>query len=241
MIHSPGIVRPPLSCRDRWSRAKVRTEQTTTGHRCSAVAADPDERLAREPQSLAEDQQRPPRVNQVLPAQVQAFAHQRKWSRGGGFKRRGTCERSAISRTGSVWQRELVASGQNRPGHPSILGGHRDYRLPVSATLLQGYRPARDRVVLLGGSREHRSCAQDQQRSEIGITSLGDSAQTSLAARTVLSWYQAKPSGQLAAIPPRWPVQIPPPVATPNSPRQDRPDYDDSVLMAMREAAALRR
>lgn len=40
---------------------------------------------------------------------------------------------------------------------------------------------------------------------------------------------------------PRWPVQIPPPVATPNSPRQDRPDYDDSVLMAMREAASLRR
>ena len=40
---------------------------------------------------------------------------------------------------------------------------------------------------------------------------------------------------------PRWPVQIPPPVATPNSPRQDWPDYDDSVLMAMREAASLRR
>jgi hypothetical protein len=40
---------------------------------------------------------------------------------------------------------------------------------------------------------------------------------------------------------PRWPLQIPPPVATPNSPRQDRSDYDDCGLMAMRAAASLRR
>ena len=40
---------------------------------------------------------------------------------------------------------------------------------------------------------------------------------------------------------PRWPVEIPPPVATPNSPRQDRSDYDDSWLRAMREAASLSR
>ena len=43
------------------------------------------------------------------------------------------------------------------------------------------------------------------------------------------------------AILPRWPVQIPPPVATPNSPRQDRLNYDDSVPMAMRAAASLSR
>ena len=48
-------------------------------------------------------------------------------------------------------------------------------------------------------------------------------------------------SPAVANVGPRWPVQIPPPVATPNSPRQDWPDYDDSVLMAMREAASLRR
>ncbi|GAO20206.1 major facilitator superfamily transporter AAHS family protein [Alicycliphilus sp. B1] len=40
---------------------------------------------------------------------------------------------------------------------------------------------------------------------------------------------------------PRWPGQIPPPLATPNSPRQDRSDYDDSGVMAMRAAASLRR
>ena len=40
---------------------------------------------------------------------------------------------------------------------------------------------------------------------------------------------------------PRWPVEIPPPVATPNSPRQDRSDYDDSGLRAMRAAASLSR
>lgn len=40
---------------------------------------------------------------------------------------------------------------------------------------------------------------------------------------------------------PRWPVEIPPPVATPNSPRQDRSNYDDSGLRAMREAASLSR
>jgi len=38
---------------------------------------------------------------------------------------------------------------------------------------------------------------------------------------------------------PRWPVQIPPPVATPNSPRQGRGNYDGSVLMASRLAASL--
>ena len=43
------------------------------------------------------------------------------------------------------------------------------------------------------------------------------------------------------AVQPRWPGQIPPPLATPNSPRQDRSDYDDSGVMAMRAAASLRR
>jgi len=43
-------------------------------------------------------------------------------------------------------------------------------------------------------------------------------------------------SGQIG---PRWPVQIPPSVATPNSPRQGRCDYDGSVLMASRLAASL--
>lgn len=40
---------------------------------------------------------------------------------------------------------------------------------------------------------------------------------------------------------PRWPVQIPPPVATPNSPRQGRWNYAGSVLMARRLAASFRR
>lgn len=40
---------------------------------------------------------------------------------------------------------------------------------------------------------------------------------------------------------PRWPVQIPPSVATSNSPRQGRRDYEGSVLMARRLAASLRR
>lgn len=38
---------------------------------------------------------------------------------------------------------------------------------------------------------------------------------------------------------PRWPVQIPPSVATPNSPRQGQWNYDGSVLMASRLAASL--
>lgn len=38
---------------------------------------------------------------------------------------------------------------------------------------------------------------------------------------------------------PRWPVQIPPSVATPNSPRQGRWNYDGSLLMASRLAASL--
>ncbi len=50
---------------------------------------------------------------------------------------------------------------------------------------------------------------------------------------------QAKGRGAIED--PRWPVQIPPPVATPNSPRQDESDYDDSGLMAMRAAASLSR
>lgn len=194
-IHSPSIARPPFSCGDRWSRAKVQTEQTTTGHRCSTVAAAPDERLARGTQSLAEDQQWPPRVNQVRLAQVQAFAHQRRSSRGDGFQLRDSGERPAISGTGLVRQRELLAFRQTRPVHPSILGGHRDDRLPIATPPLQANRPSRYGVVLLGCSCEHRSCTQDQQGSEIGITGLGDSSQTSLAARTVLSWNQAKPRG----------------------------------------------
>ena len=48
-------------------------------------------------------------------------------------------------------------------------------------------------------------------------------------------------AGDWGELCPRWPLQIPPPVATPNSPRQDRSDYDDSGLMAMRAAASLRR
>ena len=40
---------------------------------------------------------------------------------------------------------------------------------------------------------------------------------------------------------PRWPVQIPPPVATSNSPRQGPRDYVGSVVMARRLAASLRR
>jgi hypothetical protein len=40
---------------------------------------------------------------------------------------------------------------------------------------------------------------------------------------------------------PRWPVHIPPPVATPNSPRQGRKHYGVSVLMARRLAASLSR
>lgn len=44
---------------------------------------------------------------------------------------------------------------------------------------------------------------------------------------------------QLTREDPRWPVQIPPSVATPNSPRQGQWNYDGSVLMASRLAASL--
>jgi hypothetical protein len=49
------------------------------------------------------------------------------------------------------------------------------------------------------------------------------------------------PDMALVLMDPRWPLQIPPPLATPNSPRQDRSDYDGSGVMARRAAASLSR
>src|SRR3954462_6715857 len=65
---------------------RVRTGQTTTGHRSSRYwTADPDERRAWGPHSLDEHGGPAPRPNQALPTQVQPLLINAWSSRGGGF------------------------------------------------------------------------------------------------------------------------------------------------------------
>ena len=68
-------------------RAKVRTGQTTSGHSCSSHAADPDERRARGPHSLAADSLRCRlELNRHTPRRSNLYSSTLGASRGGSFR-----------------------------------------------------------------------------------------------------------------------------------------------------------
>ena len=89
---------------------------------------------------------------------------------------------------------------QQCPEDPGLLGGQRDNRLIEPAPGLQGQNPTTGRIRTAGKVPHDGAGAMDQQRAEIDIPALGDSAQPSGAATGILPGDQAQPRRKLTAV-----------------------------------------
>ncbi len=112
----------------------------------------------------------------------------------------------------------------------------------MTAAEMQAHR---DRIKAMQAARDQEK-AQHHQRAAQAAEAALKAAEPAQESHPYLVKKGIRPHGTMVdkagfLLVPRWPVQIPPPVASPNSPRQDGSDYGDSGLMAMRAAASLRR
>lgn len=133
---------------------KVRTGETTNGHLCSAVAADPDERRTRGPHSLAEESRcrllelnrHTPRRSNLAPS-LQAVTRRKKSVDPHSWYSRWMGDESCSYR-----HRKVLAPVQHRPAQPGILGCDGHDGTPVTTSLGQRHGPAADAVTLSLGA-----------------------------------------------------------------------------------------
>ena len=90
---------------------------------------------------------------------------------------------------------------QYGPGQACILRGDGNDGAPVAPAFRQAAGPAAEAVLFVAGAVENGACAQDEQTSQVGITGLGDVAESGFAPAAVLAGGQSDPGGNLATIP----------------------------------------
>lgn len=88
---------------------------------------------------------------------------------------------------------------QYGPTQPGVLGSNSYHRGPVAPALLDLDRSAAHRVGLVFSCFQNGLCAQDQQGTQLRITSLGDAPQALFAARAVLARQQTHLCTELLA------------------------------------------
>ena len=94
----------------------------------------------------------------------------------------------------------VLSLGQHRPGNPRQLVRHRDDRHIAMHPTFQLTHPGVQRQSVSMGLMEHRSCAMDEQTSQIGIAALTDAEQLRLSSRRMLSRDQAQPRREVAPL-----------------------------------------
>jgi hypothetical protein len=77
--------------------------------------------------------------------------------------------------------------GKHRPQNPRILVGQRHHRLLPARLLAQLVRPLGDRIIPPVRGQHRCSSALNQQSAQVNIASLGNGAQTGLAAAGALA------------------------------------------------------
>src|ERR1700758_3937979 len=84
---------------------------------------------------------------------------------------------------------------EQSPGDPRILGGDGDTRTVITPPSLKRKCPARERISFSGRTLQYRASSQDEQGSQITVTSLGDVTEPALASGGILAGHQSKPGG----------------------------------------------
>lgn len=111
-------------------------------------------------------------------------------------------------------------------------------KIIVAAELSNNAADVGQLVPMLEAVKVNTGKAPEQALADAGYRS-EDNFQALAGSGTELVVAMGREGKRCAEVDPRWPVQIPPSVATPNSPRQGRWNYDGSLLIASRLAASL--
>ncbi len=93
-----------------------------------------------------------------------------------------------------------LAASHDGPENPSVLVGECHGGLLPAAALAQSLRPLRDGIVVVLADQHDRLGTLYQQGSQVVVPSLGDAAQTGLAATRILLGRQPQPSAELGAV-----------------------------------------